>query len=84
MLALPDQELDPRDHAACAAIDRPPVYVVLVDRRQHAFRPHLPADPCHEPRPEVLPALLALRPTSSTTYTFDLPGRPTVRGWSTT
>ena len=73
VLTLPDQELDPRDHAACAAIYRPPVYLLLVDREQHAFRPHLPAAPCHEPRPEVLSALLALRPTSSTTYTFDLP-----------
>lgn len=73
VLTLPVQAFGPRDQGACAAIYRLPVYVLLIDREQHAFRPHLPAGPCHEPRAEVLSALLALEPTTSTTYTFVLP-----------
>jgi hypothetical protein len=70
VLTLPDQEFDPRDHAACAAIYRPPIYLLLIDREQRAFRPHLPADPCNEARTEVQSALLELKPSSSVTYTF--------------
>ncbi len=69
-LTLPDQELDPRDHAACAAMYTPPTYLLLVDAQKHAYRPHLPAAPCSRPRPEVQAAIDGLRPIKVTTYTF--------------
>ncbi len=70
-LTVPDQEFDPRDNAACAASYTPPVYLLLIDAKNHAYRPHLPADPCQLPRAEVKAAIDGLRPTKITTYTFD-------------
>ena len=69
-LTLPDQEFDPRDHGACGANYTPPVYLLLVDADQHAYRPYLPADPCSQPRPEVKAAISGLKPTTVKTYTF--------------
>lgn len=70
-LSLADQEFDRRDHAACAANYTPPVYLLLLDRQDHAIRALLPADPCGSPRTEVQEAIQALRPAQVTTYTFD-------------
>ena len=71
-LALPDHEFDPGDNAAaCAANYTPPVYLLLIDAKNRAYRPHLPADPCETPRAEVQAAIDVLPPTKVTTYTFD-------------
>lgn len=70
-LTLPDQKFDPRDHAACGANYTPPVYLLLIDAKKHAYRPYLPASPCGEPRAEVKAAIEGLTPTKVTTYTFN-------------
>lgn len=73
-LTLPNQQFDPGDHAACAAIYHPPGYLLLIDRSNHAYRPYLPADPCGYPREEVQAALRELTASEVTTYTFDEAG----------
>lgn len=72
-LTLPDQAFDPRDEEACAAVYRPPLYLLLLDGRQHAYRPVVPEDPCGDPRAEVVAALDELRPTV-VTYTLPADG----------
>lgn len=70
-LTLPDQKFDPRDDASCAANYTPPVYLLLIDSKNHAYRPHLPADPCRLPQAEIKSALDSIKPATVTTYTFD-------------
>lgn len=72
-LTLPDQQFDPRDHAACAAIYKPPIYLLLINRTDDAFRPYMPADPCGDPREEIQAALRGLAAPRVTTYTFEEP-----------
>lgn len=65
--------VDPRDHAACAAIYKPPIYLLLINRTDDAFRPYMSADPCGDPREEIQAALRGLAAPRVTTYTFDEP-----------
>ena len=69
-LELPDQEIDPRSHLACAAVATAPDYLVLVDADGRAFAPRAPQTPCGAPRDEVVRALAELPWTGYKTYRF--------------
>jgi hypothetical protein len=70
-LDLPDQTFAPGSHMACAAIATSLSILVLVDAKGHAVVPHLPADPCGNPRDEVVRAENELGLTLHKTYRFE-------------
>lgn len=68
-VALPDQEFT-SDRSACPADYTTKPFLLLVDTRKRAVRPHLPEDPCGDLRPEVSTAISTLRVTEIDRYTF--------------
>ena len=72
-LELPDQELAPGSHLACAAVATSPELLILVDADGKAFSPRLPESSCRDPRDEVARAMTGLPWTPYRTYRFEAP-----------
>ncbi len=69
-LELPDLALAPGSRAACAAVHEAPTYLLLLEERGAAVRPHLPQEPCGRPRAEVLAAPAGIAPTEEVVHSF--------------
>lgn len=53
---------------ACPASYTFPFFLLLVDKTDHAYRPRIPVDSCHNPQQSVVDALTAIAWTSNGTF----------------